>query len=84
MTDFWVQVVSLVGAVLILVAFVALQRGWSRSDSPGYLWANLTGSSLLAAVAIWDRRLGFVVLEVAWAAVSFWSIVHPENRSRQA
>jgi hypothetical protein len=75
--NFWIQAVSLVGAVLILIAFVALQRGWSRSSSAGYLWANFIGSSLLAAVAISDRRLGFVLLEVVWATVSLWSLVRP-------
>ena len=75
--NFWIQAVSLVGAVLILVAFVALQRGWSRSTSPGYLWANFVGSALLAAVAVSDRRLGFILLEVIWAVVSLWSLIRP-------
>ena len=75
--NFWIQAVSLVGAVLILAAFVALQRGWARSSAAAYLWANFVGSSLLAAVAIVDRRLGFVLLEVVWAAVSLWSLMRP-------
>ena len=84
MTNFWIQVVSLIGAVLILAAFIALQRGWSRSDSTPYLWANFIGSALLAGVATWDRRLGFVLLEAAWAVVSLWSLIRPERRSREA
>ena len=72
-----VQLVSLVGAVFILSAFVAVQRGWWTPAGRGYLWANLVGAALLALVAIWDRRIGFVLLEVVWAAVSLWSLVRP-------
>lgn len=73
--NLWVQAISLLGAGLVLVAFVALQRGRWRSDASAYLWANFVGALLLSAVAIWDRRAGFVVLEAAWAAVSLASIV---------
>lgn len=69
------QVTSLVGAALILVAYVALQRrNWS-STGAAYLWFNLAGALLLAAVAIADRRAGFIILEGVWAAVSLVSIV---------
>ena len=39
-----VQLVSLVGAALILTAFIGLQRKWWRAQSPGYLWANFLGA----------------------------------------
>ncbi|UCF40135.1 MAG: hypothetical protein JSW43_10380 [Gemmatimonadota bacterium] len=69
------QIVSLVGAGLILVAFVALQqRRWSSAGA-AYLWCNLVGALVLTAVAVVDRRAGFIVLEGVWAAVSLVSIV---------
>lgn len=73
----FVQGLSLVGAGLVLGAFFALQRHWWTSRSAPYLWANFVGALLLTVVAVIDRRLGFVVLEVTWAAVSLWSIVRP-------
>jgi hypothetical protein len=76
-----IQAISLVGAVLILWAFVGLQRNRWRSDARGYLWANFAGSSLLTAVAAWDQRIGFVLLELVWALVSLWSIVRPPRGS---
>jgi hypothetical protein len=79
MMNFWIQAVSLLGAVILLVSFVALQRGWWRSDSSPYLWSNFVGSLLLAAIAVWDRRAGFILLEGIWAAVSLWSIVRPSG-----
>jgi drug/metabolite transporter (DMT)-like permease len=69
------QVASLLGAALILVAYVALQRRRWSSTGAAYLWFNLVGALLLAAVAIADRRAGFIVLEGVWAAVSLVSIV---------
>jgi hypothetical protein len=74
-----IQVVSLIGAVLILVAYVAAQRGIWTPDRTVYLWANFVGSTLLAVVAIIDRRLGFILLEVIWAAVSLWGIIRPRR-----
>jgi len=76
-----IQGVSLVGAALILVAYMALQRKhWTR-ERPTYLLFNLIGSLLLLVVAIADQQLGFMVLEAAWAAVSADSLI---RRSRRA
>jgi len=76
-----VQVLSVAGAGLILLAFFGLQRRWWPSTHAGYLWFNLIGSLILAFVAIWDRRIGFVLLETAWAGVSAWSIVRRPSPS---
>ena len=75
MIDLLLQAVSVVGAGLILGAFFALQRGWWASHDLGYLWANFIGATLLGIVAVWDRRIGFIVLELAWAGVAAASIL---------
>lgn len=64
------QLVSLVGAVLILAAYLALQRGWLPRESRLYNAMNFFGSGLLTYVAIKDRRMGFIILEAAWALLS--------------
>jgi hypothetical protein len=64
------QLMSMVGAVLILGAYAAHQRGWTGPDNRWYNVANFVGSALLAWVAIVDRRAGFIVLETAWALFS--------------
>lgn len=69
------QLVSLVGAGLVLGAYFALQLDWCRSHGPAYLWCNFVGAVLLAVVATVDRRVGFVLLEAAWAGVSLMAIV---------
>jgi hypothetical protein len=64
------QVVSLVGAFVILLAYGLNQRGRLTPEQASYSVMNLIGSSLLLWVAVVDRRAGFVVVEGAWAAMS--------------
>jgi hypothetical protein len=64
------QVVSVTGAVMILLGYAALQRGTLGRDDRLFNLLNLVGSSLLAWVAIVDRRWGFILLEVIWALLS--------------
>jgi hypothetical protein len=71
------QLVSLAGAVMVLAAYLALQRGWLRREDRAYNALNLFGSLLLTYVAVVDRRLGFIVLEGAWALLSLWPLVKP-------
>lgn len=76
-----VQTVSVAGAGLVLLAFVALQRGTWRSDGRAYLWCNLVGAGLLTLVALWDRRIGFIVLEGAWATITAAGLWRPRARA---
>jgi hypothetical protein len=46
------QVVQIVGALLILAAFTAVQLERMRSDSRLYLTLNLLGSAILAVLAV--------------------------------
>ena len=64
------QTISLIGAALLLVGFVAMQMHRMRNDGALFNALNFAGSGLLAGVAIHDRRAGFIILEVVWALVS--------------
>jgi hypothetical protein len=69
------QVVQILGALLILAAFVAAQRGRLDQGSLAYLVPNLVGSAVLAVDAYLASEWGFVLLEGVWAVVSGWSLV---------
>lgn len=69
------QIISLAGAVMILVAYAGNQRGWMDAKRPSYNLLNLVGSGLLAWVAIVDHRLGFIFLETVWALLSIPPLV---------
>ncbi len=80
---FW-QVISLVGALLILGAFVALQRRIWSAEHPWYLWCNLVGAGLLALVGVVERQLGFILLEAVWALISLQSLLKARHRPSTA
>jgi hypothetical protein len=71
------QVVSLLGAALLLGAFFANTRGWLNPRGRLYGVMNLVGALLLLWVAVADMRWGFIVLEVAWAAAALPAVVKP-------
>ena len=68
------QVLQIVGAILILAAFMLAQMHRLDHQSYPYLLLNLVGSAILAVLAAWERQWGFLLLEGAWAVVSLWSI----------
>jgi hypothetical protein len=68
------QVVQIVGALLILAAFTAVQLERMRTDSRLYLALNLLGSAILAVLAVIGSQWGFVLLEGVWAIVSAWGL----------
>jgi hypothetical protein len=69
------QVVQVFGALLILAGFAAAQFGKLDVESKTYLWLNLVGSVILAALAFHEEQWGFLLLEGVWAIVSAYSLV---------
>ncbi len=64
------ELLQIVGALLILAAFIALQLRRIDSTSYLYLILNAAGSAVLALLALRGSQWGFLLLEGTWAAVS--------------
>lgn len=73
----FLQVISFVGALLILGAYFSYQRGWLGREHRLYSLMNFAGGALLAWVAIVDQRWGFVLLEGTWALLSIPALIKP-------
>lgn len=74
------QVVSLSGAILVLIGYAALQRGLLQREDRWFNLLNFVGSALLAWIAILDRRWGFILLEVVWALLSIPPLLRRPGR----
>ena len=77
------QIVSVVGALMVLIAYGLIQAGTWRELDAGYLALNVIGSLLLGIVAIEDRRVGFVLLEFAWAGIALIGVARAVRAKRR-
>jgi hypothetical protein len=68
------QLFSFVGALMILIAYGGHQFGKMNPRSVSYNLLNAIGSAILGYVALFPFKLGFVVLEFAWVAISLWAM----------
>ena len=71
------QLVSFVGALLILIAYTGHQLGWMNSRRPAYNILNAIGSAILWWIAMRPFQVGFVVLEAVWTIISLWALLRP-------
>ena len=64
------QAVQLVGALLIVGAYLAYTKGRLRLDSIQFLGMNMVGAAILTVIAYLDDLYGFLLLEFVWTWVS--------------
>ena len=68
------QLISFVGALLILIAYVGHQMEWINSRRPAYNILNAAGSAILWWIALHPFQVGFLVLEGVWTIISIWAL----------
>ncbi len=68
------QVLSFIGALMILIAYGGHQLGWMNPRSVAYNLLNAVGSGILGYIAFKPFQLGFVVLECTWVVISIWAM----------
>ena len=69
------QWISIAGAIMVLVAFGALQFRRLGPMDVSYLVLNAAGSALLALAAGLEGLWAFVTLNTVWALVSLRSLI---------
>jgi hypothetical protein len=75
------QLMSITGAIIVLVAFGCLQTGKLDRRDRWFNLLNFIGSMMLGLVALHDRRWGFIALEFIWAAFSVPPLFHRKQAS---
>jgi hypothetical protein len=73
------QIVSFVGALMILVAYAGQQMGWMNPRSAVYNVLNAVGSAILGYIAMHPFQIGFVVLEAVWTVISIYALLRPRK-----
>lgn len=64
------QVIQIVGAALILIAYALQHMKHLHAETASYLAMNLAGGILLCIAAVAARQYGFILLEGSWALLS--------------
>jgi hypothetical protein len=70
-----IQIVSLAGALLILIAYAGGLSGRLAHDDRLYVVLNLVGAAVLATVAAAESQWGFLLLEGVWTLASLAALV---------
>jgi hypothetical protein len=78
------QGLQIIGALMVLAAFVAAQLRALQPQSYTYLLLNLVGSGILAWLALESEQWGFLLLEGVWALVSLGGVLARAFRQRVA
>jgi hypothetical protein len=68
------QIVSLAGAILILIAFAAQQLGRLAAETRTYQILNLIGGFLTFVAAVEAKQYGFILLEGTWTVASAYGL----------
>lgn len=72
----FVSIIGIIGAFLVLIAFILEQRHVWKNDDLIYDAVNLLGSSMLIVYGLLIHGYPFVALNGVWAAVSARDVVN--------
>ncbi|MGH7054658.1 MAG: CBU_0592 family membrane protein [Stellaceae bacterium] len=69
------------GAAIIIIAYLANQRGRLRSDDWRYPLANLIGAALILVSLFFEWNFPSAVIEVFWIAISLYGLARSSRKS---
>ena len=81
--DGFSELLSYIGMISILLAFVLETRNVLHSKQPVYLWLMAFGSGLLAVRAFLISEWAFLVLEIVWCGAALAVLLSGQKSSSQ-
>ena len=69
------QIVQLIGAAFILLAFALIQTGRMRPDRLLPTVLNFVGALMLATTALSSEQWGFLILNASWTVIAGWALL---------
>ena len=82
----FIQVVSIIGALLVLGAYGAHQARRLHAHTISYQLMNLFGGFFLFLAALTSRQLGLMVVEGSWTLISvggLWRVLVSLSRAKR-
>ena len=70
-----IQIISLIGAFLILIPFAALSLKKMEAKSFSYNILNFIGALLLTITAFVNKQYGFILLESIWSVIGLIGLI---------
>ncbi|MES2615213.1 MAG: hypothetical protein V4591_07355 [Bdellovibrionota bacterium] len=85
LTNLPMQITSLVGAFIVLTAYIGHQLKWKIFDPDKYIYniCNSVASILLTYVAFEPFQAGFVIMEGTWGIVSIYTLMRVYKKNKQ-
>jgi hypothetical protein len=75
-----IQIISSIGALCCLLAYVGHQLHWMDAKKVLYNVLNVIGAGILAYIALRPFQAGFVIMEVVWTGVSLFALIKSLHR----
>lgn len=69
------DILGIVGVILVLLAYLALQLGRIRASSPGFSATNAAGAALILVSLAVDFNLPAALIEGAWLLISVFGLI---------
>jgi hypothetical protein len=85
LTNWTLQIISLLGALIVLTAYVGHQLKWKIFDPDNYLYNifNSVASFLLVYAAFYPIQAGFILMEGVWGIVSIYTLIRVYKSKRK-
>ncbi|CAN5384404.1 hypothetical protein BH10PSE12_BH10PSE12_35110 [soil metagenome] len=66
-----IEIIGWVGAVLVLIAYIAVTTGRITGASPTFQWLNALGAGFFVLNTWWHGAMPSMVLNIIWSLLGF-------------